>query len=207
MDKAEEKAFVRRLARMDGETWEMFCKEYSILLLEFVKHSLGCNTEETEEVVHRTFVRCVQSIHTFKPSRGRLFGWLKAISRNEAHTLMHQGCRTTRMIPLSTLEAYATGEILHKIDSGPIPDELLAVKDLQLLVQETLLELNSRHRDALTRKYVDNLTVSEIAHKTRASEKAIESVLARARAAFRKALLEKLQSKEAKVGSYFRERA
>ena len=206
MDRTQEKALVRKLARMDGRAWELFCREYSLPLREYVQFSFCCSREKAEEVVHMTFVRCVRSIHTFQPCRGRLFGWLKAVSRNAAHTLVGQDSKTVGVIPLSTLGEPAAGEILEKIDSGPIPDELLAGKDFQLLVQETLLELNSRYREAIVAKYLDNLKVSDIAYKMRTSEKAVESVLARARAAFRKALCEKIQSKEAKAGSYFHER-
>jgi len=201
MDKAEEKALVRRLARMDGGAWEVFCREYALPLLDFVRFSFGCSREAAEEVVQMTFVRCVRSIRTFKPSRGRLFGWLKAISKNEAHTLASEGAGTVGIVPLSSLAENAAGEILDKIDSSPLPEELLARKEAQLLVQETLVELNSRYRQALVGKYLDNLKVAQLAHRMAASEKAVESVLVRSRAAFRKALLEKLVSRQAKAGS------
>lgn len=207
MDRAQEKAFVRKLARMDGNAWEVFCRQYSLPLLEYVQFSFDCGREKAEEVVQMTFVRCVRSIHTFKPSRGRLLTWLKAISRNEAHTLMGADSRAIPAAPLSTLAAPAAQETLAKIHSGHIPDELLAGKDLQLLVQESVLELNCRYRDVLINKYLNNLKVSEIALRMKASEKAVESVLARARAAFRKTLLEKIHSKEAKAGSCHYERA
>ncbi|MHC4620172.1 MAG: RNA polymerase sigma factor [Planctomycetota bacterium] len=206
MDRAQEKAFVRKLAKMDGRTWELFCREYSLPLREYVQFSFGCGREKAEEVVQMTFVRCVRSIHTFKPSRGRLFGWLKAVSRNEAHTLMDDDTKTVATMPLSALAEPAVDEILEQIGSSPIPDEFLAGKDLQLLVQETLLELNSRYREAVVEKYVGNLKVSEIARRMKTSEKAVESVLARARAAFRRALLEKIRSREAKAGRRFYER-
>ncbi|MHC4648258.1 MAG: RNA polymerase sigma factor [Planctomycetota bacterium] len=201
MDKAEEKALVPRLARMDEQAWEVFCKEYSLPLLEFVRFSFGASTETAEEVVQMTFVRCVRSIRTFKPSRGRLFGWLKAISRNEAHTLLRADSATVGAVPPSSLAENAADKILDKIDSSPLPEEVLARKDVQLLVQETLVELNSRYRQALIGKYLDNLRVSQLAQRMAASEKAVESVLVRSRGAFRKALLQKLESRQANAGS------
>jgi RNA polymerase sigma-70 factor (ECF subfamily) len=207
MDRAEEKAFVRKLAIMDGKTWEVFCKQYSLPLLESVQFSFGLSREKAEEVVQMTFVRCVRSIHTFKPSRGRLLGWLKAISRNEAHTLMAADSRAVPAVLLSTPTGPTVQEILAKVDNGRIPDELLAGKDLQWLVRETVLELNCRYREALINKYLNNLKVSEIARRMKTSEKAVESVLTRARAAFRKTLLEKTDSKKAKAGSCLYERA
>jgi len=53
-----------------------------------VRLRLGCAQELAEEIVHMTFIRCVRSIKTFDLARGRLFGWLNAIARNEAHTLL-----------------------------------------------------------------------------------------------------------------------
>jgi len=85
MDQTEQKAFVRKLKKMDERAWEVFCREYSLPLLAFVQFRFGCNREKAEEVVQMTFIRRVKSIRNFNSSRGRLLDWLKAISKNEAH--------------------------------------------------------------------------------------------------------------------------
>ena len=196
MDKFEEKALVRKLSRMDDEGWERFCKEYSALLLEFVRMSLGCGKEMAEEIVQMTFIRCVRSIRTFDPSRGRLLPWLKTVARNEAHTCLGNEHRRAAEMPFSSMPEHVAAQIARSLEREPLPDELLARQDTKMLVRECLMELNSRHREVLLSKYADGLKVSEIAQRRGVSEKAIESVLSRSRDSFKKVLLQKLASSQ-----------
>ncbi len=106
MDQAEEKAFVLRLASMDERARETFCSEHSTPLRTFVQLQFGCARETAEDVVQMSFVRCVKSIKSFDPSRARLFTWLRAVARNEAHTLL----RERRSPPQATADASRSQE-------------------------------------------------------------------------------------------------
>ena len=86
----EECSLVERLAQLDDSAWEEFCRKYSGPLLAGMRLRFGVSQELAEEIVHMTFIRCVKSIKTFDPARGGLFGWLNAIARNEAHTLLRK---------------------------------------------------------------------------------------------------------------------
>jgi len=187
MDQTEETALVRRLIRGDGDAWEQFCREFSVPLLTFVRWQFGCSREAAEEVVQMAFVRCVKSIRSFDPARGRLFAWLKTVSRNEAHTLL-PGSQVGPGLTPDPLPA-ASRAALERLNEVPLPEEILARQETQRLVQEALLELPSRHRAALALKYLENRRVAEIAGLLGQSEKAIESLLTRSRQAFRQAFL------------------
>lgn len=186
MDQTEQKAFVRKLKKMDERAWEVFCKEYSRPLLAFVQFRFGCNREKAEEIVQMTFIRCIKSIRTFKPSRGRLLNWLKAISKNEAHTLLQQEQKQ-----LATIEG-----IFQEIDTVALSEEMVGKEEVQLLIHETIAELYSRYRKVLILKYIENRKVTEIAAMLGQSEKAIESLLSRSRQAFRKVFLQKAKGAE-----------
>ncbi len=181
MDQAEETALVRRLVAMDEQAWAAFCRECSPPLLRFVQLSFRCGPEQAEEVVQMTFVRCVRSIGTFDSAKGRLLGWLKVVARNEAHTCLRPSGRPA----LDDPSGHAAGWLMERIDRSPLPDEALARQDVQLLVAETLALMNGRQRDVLVAKYVEGLKVAEIAARMNASEKAVESLLSRARESFR----------------------
>ena len=200
MDEAAEKAFLQRLVRMDEKAWERFCKEYGPPLRQFVRLYAGCGVEKAEEIVQMVFVRCVRSIRTFDPSRGRLFQWLKAISKNEAHTVLRQDNNRDRRMAVSAALDPAAGKALHDVDRAPLPDEILARTDVQSLIQEILLGMRSSYRDVLTMKYLDGLRVTEIAVRLALSEKAVESLLTRAREAFRTALAKNAGSDELEEG-------
>ncbi|HUT91263.1 MAG TPA: sigma-70 family RNA polymerase sigma factor [Thermoguttaceae bacterium] len=195
MDSREENALVRKLARGDEAAWEAFCGEYSAVLVQFVRLAFGCGREKSEEIVQMTFLRCVRSIGTFDPARGRLFPWLKAVARNEARSCLRGDLRGGVELLLSAVPQHVLDRLADAIDRAPLPDELLARQDTQMLIRECLTELNTRYRQVLLWKYVEERTVARIAVRLRVSEKAAESLLSRARESFRNALLLKLASK------------
>lgn len=191
MDLTEEKTFIRKLKKMDKWAWEVFCREYSPSLLAFVRLRYGYDREKAEEIVQMTFTKCVKSIKNFKPSRGTLLNWLKAISKNEAHTLARQDQKQSA-VTTSGLSSIETIEgVLEKMDAAALPEEIIAKGEIQLLIHETIAELYSRYRKVLILKYVENRKVAEIAAMLGQSEKAIESLLSRSRQAFKKVFLQK----------------
>lgn len=188
MDQTEETAFTSRLRAMDEQAWALFCREYSPVLLHFLQLTFTCGPDKAEEVAQMTFVRCVRSIGSFDPRKGRFLPWLKAIARNEGHTcLMHvAGVESagTREVPLDEVASW----LLVEIDRSPLPEEVLARRDVQQLVREILAQMNTRQRDVLVAKYIDGKKVAEIAAEAKASEKTVESLLTRARESFREIL-------------------
>ncbi len=202
MAEAQEKALVQRLVKMDERAWESFCHDYSLPLLAFVRLYVGCDREKAEEIVHMTFVRCMRSIRTFDPSRGRLYDWLKAICRNEAHTLLQQNQKPFPMASLSTWPGQMVDGSLAKIDSVPLPDEILARREVQLLIHDTIMELSAPYRKVLIMKYIENHKVAEIAQELGQTEKAIESLLSRCRESFRKVFSRKAKDMDIKGGRF-----
>jgi len=191
MHKAREKALVQGLVAMDGSAWEALCRDYSRPLLSFVELCLGCSRSQAEDVVQMTFLRCVKSIGTFQPSRGSLLAWLKAVARNETHTLLRKETTNPGSSSLSSAPPHVADQIFDTVDAAPLPDDVLARKDVKAAVQERLMELRPRHREVLIAKYVDGRKVSEIAASLDLSEKAVESLLTRSRESLRNALLRK----------------
>lgn len=57
---------------------------------------------------------------------------------------------------------------------------------LRIAVRESMDDLSEQYRTALELKYVSKLTVREIAENLKLTEKAVESILFRARRAFRR---------------------
>jgi RNA polymerase sigma-70 factor (ECF subfamily) len=187
MSEPREAAFLKRLRKMEPEAWRQFVSDHSRLLAGFVRHVMGFEAGHCEEVVQMVFVRCVRSIRTFDPDRGSLFDWLRAVARNEARTLLRQDRRRSRERASSTLAPELAEQLALAMDSRPLPSEMAARRDVRAAVHDVLGRLNGDYRSALVMKYVDGLTVSQIARCRGLSDKAAESLLTRSRDAFRKA--------------------
>ena len=75
--------------------------------------------------------------------------------------------------------------IFGQVDSMPLSNEVLAREETREIVNATMSQLPVHYRSALEAKYVSQRSVREIAGDQATSEKAIESLLTRARQAFR----------------------
>ena len=76
--------------------------------------------------------------------------------------------------------------ILDVLDTQPLPEEMLQCRELCDIVGAAMSSLQPIYRSVLELKYVTGLKVNEIAEQLTRSPKAVESLLARAREAFRK---------------------
>lgn len=185
MDSFEERNLVPLLVAMDDDAWRELCRLYSGSLAGFARMCFGCDSQKAQEIVQMTFVRCVRSIGTFDPSRGGLLNWLRAIARNEGMTLLGGPLQGRQEVPLSMIPSQISQDIAELIDHQPLPPELLARQDVHELVHRCLAAMGQRHRDVLVMKYIEGLTVAEIAARLGLSEKAAESRLSRSRERFR----------------------
>ena len=146
---------------------------------------LDNNGDAAEDVVQATLCKAVNKLATYR-GEAALFTWLCTFCRHEisAHYVRRQ--RTAPEIPLveDTPDVRAALESLAAA-SGDRPDERIRRGELARLVRVTLDTLPDRYGDALEWKYIDDLSVKEIAARLGVGPKAAESLLTRARQAFR----------------------
>ena len=89
--------------------------------------------------------------------------------------------------------------IFHRLESEPLTDDVLEREETREMVNTTMSQLPSHYREALEAKYVHRQSIREIATQSATSDKAIESLLTRARQAFRKTFLALAQSLNTEV--------
>ncbi|MBA3708823.1 MAG: sigma-70 family RNA polymerase sigma factor [Planctomycetes bacterium] len=112
-----------------------------------------------------------------------LFSWLCTFCRHEIHRHVSRVHRAGMVVlDEDAVEVRAALDSLAAIGSAH-PDERRT--DLARLVRVVLDALPPRYSEALEWKYLDGLPVAEIAQRLRLGTKAVESLLTRARAAFR----------------------
>jgi RNA polymerase sigma factor (sigma-70 family) len=71
------------------------------------------------------------------------------------------------------------------LDGAIVPDDVIEHLEQAAVVQAALLALPPERRRMLVDKYVEDLSVNQIAARTGKSPKAVESLLSRAREQFR----------------------
>jgi RNA polymerase sigma-70 factor, ECF subfamily len=124
-----------------------------------------------EEIVQDTWLVAVRRIADFEPAQGPFLAWLRGIAANQ----LRNHFRTVRRHP-QTQSDFAE----------PSRDDREQREQAELIAA-ALAELPERSEDVLRAKYLDLMSVEQIAGEWDETPKAIESLLTRARQAFRTA--------------------
>jgi RNA polymerase sigma-70 factor (ECF subfamily) len=124
-----------------------------------------------EDLTAETFLAAVSSIRRGAVSEVTV-AWLVGIARHKLVDHWRRQAREERKLQLAHDESITMDD---RWDSG-----LDVVR-----AREVLTELGAQHRAALTLRYLDGLSVREVADELGRTEHATESLLVRARTAFR----------------------
>jgi RNA polymerase sigma-70 factor (ECF subfamily) len=173
---------IRRLLEGDEGAFEEFFGEYFPRLFRFACARLG-NEDLAQEAVQAALVRAVQKLGTYR-GEAALFTWLCAICRREIARVASERHVAGTELREDRPEIRAALEELADVAGGN-PEQEAQRSDLRRLVHATLDHLPSRYGEALEWRYIDGLSVSEVAQRLGLGYKAAESLLTRAREAFK----------------------
>ncbi|HUT73599.1 MAG TPA: sigma-70 family RNA polymerase sigma factor [Armatimonadota bacterium] len=171
----------RRIAAGDVAIWDRLFDRYSAWAYRFAYHHLGANHADAQDLSSDILMTAAASMGRFDPAQGTLDLWLLGVARHR----LARFCRRRRMeVPL----------IPEFAESAANPEVALSTEEdaalTRQLVNRALASLPQRHAAVLVGKYVTGYTVEELARSTDSTPKAVESLLTRARAAFRAAFTE-----------------
>jgi len=177
-------ALTRRLLDGDEVAFEEFFADYFPRLYRFARARLAGDEDAAEEVVQSALTRAVDKLHTYR-GEAALFTWLCTFCRREIAAWIE---RVGKVSEVSLIEDHPeTRAALDALAAlaGDDPETELRRRELSQLVQATLDHLPCRYGDVLEWKYIQELSVDEIAERLGLGYKAAESLLTRARQAFR----------------------
>jgi RNA polymerase sigma-70 factor, ECF subfamily len=181
---AGERELVRRMLAGDEPAFDEFFNRHFPRLFRFAQARVR-HADTAEDVAQATLITACRKLHTWR-GEAALFTWLATICRREiAHHVDRSG-RETAVVREDDPDIRAHLETLAA-DIDSTPDRSLEIAETGRLVQLTLDYLPGRYGDVLEWKYLYGWSVAEIASQLALSEKAAESLLTRARAAFREA--------------------
>lgn len=171
----------------DETAFEEFFEGHFPRLYRFALPRVGLDGDAAEEVVQSALCKALSALGSFR-GEGALFSWLCTFCLHEIAAHWRRAGREPQPAGLIEQAHEARGGLVAIAD-GPLgpgaagPERLEASRR----VHETLDRLPSRYGDVLEWKYMEGLTVDEIAARLRIGVKAAESLLTRARLAFRRA--------------------
>ena len=180
-----DRELVERILTGQEEAFDEFFEGHFSRLYRFALPRLQQDGDAAEEVVQATLCKALAGLKSYR-GEAALFTWLCTICRREiADHLERQGRRSQTIALIED-----SPDVRAALDSlaatlGRDPESEVHSKEVARLVHLTLDVLPRAYGDALEWKYVHGLSVKEIATRLNLGDKAAESLLTRARQAFR----------------------
>src|SRR5215475_2250635 len=166
--------------RGDAEAWRTLYVRY----LPFVwrqAHALLGDPHAAEDVTSEVMLALLRNIDNLESEVPKLGGWLRTVVRCKAADHQRALIRSRAKMAVAATRLAADESTAQHSPSAPL--EVVETKNRVHLALDSLPE---RQRIVLEWKYLDGLSVREMAERLGETEKAIESVLYRARREFRR---------------------
>jgi RNA polymerase sigma-70 factor (ECF subfamily) len=183
-------ATARRILKGDAREFKMLFDAYFPRLYRFALVRLNGDADAAGDVVQQTFCRAIERLDSYR-GEAALYTWFCQICRNAIVDYCRSRNREWRAV--RTIDDDMQLRAIIESIAAPLelePENEAVRVDVSRLVQATVDALPSHYGDVLEWKYIDGLSVSEIAQRLTIGPKAAESLLTRAREAFRQTILE-----------------
>ena len=173
----EDLELVVGVLRKDRKATAEFVARYADGLYCYVRSRLAPRYEEVDDLIQEVFLTAWQSLGQYRGT-GSLQAWVMGIARHKVEDYYRERLRTPESIEDVDLEP-------DKSTSVPEIHRVLEQDQLLKNTQRVLAALPEQYRLVLLWRYWERTSTREMALKTGKTEKAIERLLARARAEFR----------------------
>ena len=173
-----ERTLRRAVLTGDETAWRVWYEETFLTVFRYVAWRIRGNSDRQEEILQETWLIAVKRIREFAPEKGTFADWIKGIAtnvmRNELRKRQSSSAIFLGGLAASSDETAESSESTQKILHHERITEILQL-------------LPIRYAEVLKEKYLEQKSVAEIASSWNESTKAVESLLTRARQAFREA--------------------
>jgi RNA polymerase sigma-70 factor (ECF subfamily) len=193
---SDELDLVARMRRGDERAFHQFFDAYASRLGAFVARRSSLNAAAIEDVVQMTLINAIRGLANFRGGSA-LFTWLCQICRNVLADARRKTATQPKTQSLDELaEERPLATIIELTDFRDPLDECEA-DSTRGAVRRVINKLPARYARILELRFGDELTVPEISRTLQMTENAAESLLTRARQAFRAAWSEHLEGEGA----------
>jgi RNA polymerase sigma-70 factor, ECF subfamily len=187
-DRIETSALVQKVRAGDEAALGALFDAEVDAVYSFVFPRVGRDEVLAADVVQETFLLALSKLDSYDSARASLATWLCLLSRN----IVRKELRARRREDVGRV----TGDVEARLERAaaalgdtPLPADLLDASETRSSVAIVLQQLPAGYRAALTRKYVDGVSLEELAEELSVTAVAAKSLLSRARASFRELFL------------------
>jgi RNA polymerase sigma-70 factor (ECF subfamily) len=180
-----DRALVARMRAGEQRAFDEFFNASAPRLVAFIARRSALDPASLEDVVQCALIKAVRNLASYR-GEAALFTWLTEICRHELADVHRKAARRPAHFSLDESEASALLEPQLRAPEHLDPLSELHVAARRTAVMKVLLSLPENYALALEAKYGDGRSVEEIARQLGVTAIAAQSVLARARDAFRR---------------------
>lgn len=167
----DEHNLIVRIKHGDSEAFGLIYDHYMPMIYRFVLVKVG-SKEDAEDISHQVFLKAWQNVNGQYSERGFPFSsWLYQIARNSI--IDHY----RRIKPMSSLEDEENTEEL--IDHARL-DYKIDLKDSSNKILEAIKKLKNIEADVVTMRFIDDLSIKEVALAVGKTEGAVKLIQHRA---------------------------
>ena len=173
----------------DREAFAELVERFQSRLVGIMHHLVG-NKEEAEDLAQECFLRVYRTRQKYSP-KAKFSTWLFTIANN----LALNSLRDKKRKPTVSLAVSDSGPLGPRpqeqlaTDKAPSPGTTMQQTELAGIIRKALDDLNDRQKMAVVLNKFEEMPYLEIANVMGMTEKAVKSLLSRARARLREALL------------------
>lgn len=184
----ESTELVQRMLAGDEKAFTAFFDDYFPRVYRFALPRLNSDAEAAAEVVQATLVKAMRKLKDFR-GEASLFTWVCQICRHEVvDHLRREGRHSEKVVRIDDSDDVRAAVEAIAGPAAEEPANRYSQAEVRQLVRTILDRLPPRYGDALEMKYVEGLSVDEIGVELGIGTTAAQSLLARARVAFRDAV-------------------
>ena len=173
---------LRRIQQGCSDAWRAFYASELPAIWRYAYALVG-DRSVAEDILSETMLAMLRNLDKFDPDNCRIHAWLRGVAANKAVDHFRQVSRQRKILDSVRLNSAIHPNVSASASDLSKPIEIEKTRQRVLWVLDSLSETQ---RLSLEWKYMDRLSVREIANRLGKSEKTAEALLFRARRAFRR---------------------
>jgi RNA polymerase sigma-70 factor (ECF subfamily) len=179
-----DRALVMRLRAGEQRAFHEFFNTSAPRLLAFLARRSGLDTASLEDIVQNSLIKAVRNLERYR-GEAALFTWLTEICRHELADVTRKSARRPAHVSLE--EPHADPRVEEQLRASESDEPLFQLDSVAQrdAVMQVMQRLPAHYAFALEAKYGDDLSVDDIGLQLGLTPMAAQSLLARAREAFR----------------------